>query len=654
MHLKSKSGSCFHTSFKSSRRSGRSWGGRLTRGLGFGALCAAGFFAEPAHADVSRPALTFKDPSTQGTLGAAYALALTNLLDVNTVPYDASYNATGFLKNGMFIRAGGGYSQPWTRDATINSWNAASLLEPEIAYNTLWAVIKKGGSGLMVNQDNQLWDQVIWVTGAWNHYLVTGDQTFLQNAYETATNTLNLRKKAAFNASVGLYQGQAFFNDGVAGYPVPPADTGETHGSGIIAYPGSDQMMVLSTNTLYYQGFRSAALMASALTKPAAEIAAWNDDADALKAKINEKLWIPAKGMYGYLIYNGQLDQSEEGTGESFAILFGIADTTQAASIFAKAHIQPYGIVDVYPSFPRYSDAEPGRHNNIVWPMIQGYWAHAAAQSGNEQVYAKEVKTLAGLANANKAFSEIYHAQTGKVDGGWQTKSHWNSAPNQTWSATAYIRMIYNGLFGINYDTAGIAFTPLLPTGWGDVTLKGVKYRGMTLDLSLTGAGKVIQSFKLDGVVSAQSSIPTTLTGSHSVEIVLGAAAPVTSGGSGGSGGAGGVGGTTPTSGGVAGSETATAGAGGSSALAGAGGTSETPSGNAGSVSTGGSLAAGLPAIPPPPGTPSSPASDSGCSFSPASSPGGMSDRTLLALMAVLSTVTVRKNARARERRRAL
>ncbi len=625
----------------------RSLTARRARGLCLAALCVSGFFAAHANADVTRPALTFKDPNMQTTLGAAYSLALTNLLDVNTVPYDATYNATGFLKNGLFIRAGGGYAQPWTRDATINSWNAASLLEPEIASNTLWAVIKKGSNGLLVNQDNQLWDQVIWVTGAWNHYLVTGDQTFLQNAYETATNTLNLRKSAAFNASEGLFKGQSFFNDGVAGYPVPPADAGETHGSGIISYPGSDQMMVLSTNTLYYQGYRSAALMASALGKPAAEVAAWNATADALKAKINEKFWIQAKGMYGYLIYNGQLDQSEEGTGESFAILFGIADATQAASVFANAHIQPYGIVDVYPSFARYSDAEPGRHNNIVWPMIQGYWAHAAAQSGNERVYAKEVKTLAGLANANKAFSEIYHAQTGKVDGGWQTKSHWGSAPNQTWSATAYIRMMYNGMFGINYTPAGIAFTPLLPTGWGDVTLKGVKYRGMTLDLSLTGAGNAIQSFKLDGVISAEHSVSTALTGSHTVDIALGDT-PVT-GGSGGAGGTvGGAGGTAGSTG-SAGSEAVTAGAGGSNASAGTGGSFQTPSGAAGTISAGGQSAAGSSnATPSTPAGPASSSTDSGCAFSSASVRRPAPERTLLAFFALFATVAVRRNARKR------
>lgn len=83
-----------------------------------------------------------------------------------------------------FIKAGGGYNEPWTRDASINAWNAGSLLEPVVARNTLWAVAQRQPDGSVVLQrDNQWWDKVIWITAAWNHPKVTGDRTFLQTAY---------------------------------------------------------------------------------------------------------------------------------------------------------------------------------------------------------------------------------------------------------------------------------------------------------------------------------------------------------------------------------------------------------------------------------------------------------------------------------------
>ncbi|MYS24014.1 alpha-L-rhamnosidase [Streptomyces sp. DvalAA-14] len=510
---------------------------RLLVGLGALALAAAGVSGvghpgatAAAATGAPRPTLTFANGTTQSTLGAAYTKALTNLLDTNTVSYDPSvYNSSGLMTSNpqTFIRAGGGYAQPWTRDAAVNSWNAASLLEPKQAANTLWsAVVKQSNGQLIVQQDNEQWDQVVWAIGAWNHYLVTGDQSFLTNAYQATTNTLNTRKSANYNSSYGLFQGPAFFNDGIAGYPAPPADATESHGGYVGDYAATSTMMTLSTNAVYYQAYRSAALMAAALGKSASEVNALNSQADSLKSAINNHLWNAGKGLYGYFVHgndslSGQLDPTEEGTGLSFAILFGIASPAQAQSILANAHLQPNGIVDTYPNYARYSDAQPGRHNVVVWPMVEGYWADAAAQSGNQPRFANEVQNLARLANTSGQFAEIYNAQTGAVDGGWQTGGHWGAAPDQTWSATAYLRMIDNDLFGLNFTTGGITFKPTLPAGWGDATLSGVQYRGATLTIALHGAGNVVSSFKLDGAASTANSVPASLTGTHTVDITL-------------------------------------------------------------------------------------------------------------------------------------
>jgi hypothetical protein len=477
------------------------------------------------------PTLSFSNSATQSTLGAAYTMALKNLLTTNTVSYDPSvFNTSGLMTNppGTFIRAGGGYPQPWTRDASVNSWNAASLLEPQVAANTLWSAVVKQANGqlILVQDDNETWDQVVWMTAAWNHYLVTGDNTFLANAYQVATNTLNLRKANNFNSSYGLFEGPAFFNDGIAGYPAPPADSTESQGSYVGSYSATNTMMTLSTNTLYYSAYRSAALMASTLGRPASEVAALNASADSLKTAINQHLWNSSTGMYGYFIHGndslaGQLDQTEEGTGLSFAILFGIASTSQAQSIMQNAHVQPYGVVDTYPNFARYSAAQPGRHNVSVWPMVEGFWADAAATTGDAARFASEVENLAGLANSSGQFAEVYNAQTGAVDGGWQTGSHWSAAPDQTWSATAYLRMMYDDLYGMKFTTSGITFAPTLPWGWGDTTLTGVPFRGATLNIALHGAGATISSFKLDGVTTSAHTVSNTLTGTHTVDITL-------------------------------------------------------------------------------------------------------------------------------------
>lgn len=481
----------------------------------------------------SRPSLTFADSSAQSLLGYAYRLALSNLLDINTVPYRPTDDTSGLMSGGKLIQAGPGYAgQAWTRDGAVNSWNAGSLLDPRAAANSLWAAVsRQPDRSFIITQDQQWWDQVIWATAAWNHYLVTGDEAFLARACPAVTSTLARRRSENLNSAYGLFEGPAFFNDGISGYPAPPADVTESQGSFVGSYPAARSIMTLSTNCLYYDAYRSAALMTIALGRPASETAGLSQAADALKIAVNQHLWNPATGLYGYFVHGdgpraGQLDPTEEGAGLSFAILLGIASPAQAQAIMNKAHVQPRGMTGTYPSFPRYSDVQPGRHNELVWPVVQGFWADAATVAGHVSRFESEVLALARLASASGQFAEIYHARTGAVDGGWQTvsggfpPSRWESEPHQTWSATAYLRMIHSGLFGMRLTTAGLTLSPTLPRGFGDVTLSGVGYRGASLTIALHGAGNVIGACRIDGA-PAEPAIPASLTGAHTIDITM-------------------------------------------------------------------------------------------------------------------------------------
>jgi hypothetical protein len=112
------------------------------------------------------------------------------------------------------------------------------------------------------------------------------------------------------------------------------------------------------------------------------------------------------------------------------------------------------------------------------------------------------------------------------VDGGWQrlgdtVKFHWGSQPDQTWSATAFLNMIDSGLFGLGFGDRGLAVTPTLPAGWGDVTLRGLRYRDATLTIALHGAGRQIRSFTIDGRRVHGGTVPASLAGRHTVDVVL-------------------------------------------------------------------------------------------------------------------------------------
>ena len=373
----------------------------------------------------------------------------------------------------------------------------------------------------------------MWVLAAWNHYAITGDRAFLTQAYQAARETLARAQLRRFRAPYGLFAGPGFFNDGIAGYPSPPATAAEERGSFVLDYPGADELLVLSTNCLYVRAYRSAAAMARALGEDtmASTLMAM---ADTLEDAINRRFWIADRGTYGYLLAGapgeagapsalaGARDDHQEGAGLAFALLFDVADSTRAREVLGNAHVDPHGIVDVYPAFPRFGDARPGRHNEIVWPMVEGFWALAAAHWRDERAFSREVSNLAQLAaSSSRHFYEIYDAGTGVPDGGWQAGRHWDSEPDQTWSATAYLAMIYRGLFGMSFTPAGIELRPLLPAGWGDVALSGLRYRGMRLDIHLHGAGCAVSSFVLDGRHRTEPFVPATLTGVHSTEITL-------------------------------------------------------------------------------------------------------------------------------------
>ena len=485
----------------------------------------------PAESSLSAeaPRLRFANRQIQTILGAAYDAALDNLLNINTIPdTDGKHNPTGqmAIPPGTFIRAGGGYSEPWTRDSSLNSWNAASLLEPVVARNTLWAVCQKTDDGhLVLQRDNQWWDKVIWITGAWSHYRVTGDKKFLASAYDVAQDELALMRREHYSATYGLFQGPAFFCDGIAGYPEPEYDP-SNHSGFVLDHHYTKDLMALSTNCVYYNAYRCAAQMAQQLGRPAPEVQGYNADAAALKTAINQRLWNPEKSTYGYFIHGagplvGQRDDTQEGIGVSFAILFGVADPQQTQSLLHTVHRTPHGLTTQWPHFARFSDTQPGRHNVMVWPLVNGMWACAAAQSNDLPMFQAEVENLARLtAGSGGRFYEIYNPLNGQPDGGWQG-GHWGPLADQTWSATAYLRMIYQGLFGMGFQPNGLHFAPKLPSGWGAVALQGVHYRGMTLDIVLQGHGTRIVHIRIDGQVKPQAFVPAALAGRHTVTLTL-------------------------------------------------------------------------------------------------------------------------------------
>ena len=300
------------------------------------------------------------------------------------------------------ILAGLHYDTPWTRDAAINAWNGASLIMPDVSRNTLLSVLTRADGKVRIG--GQYWDAIVWTTGAWNHYLHTGDRQFLATALEATKNSLAYFEQTEFDGATNLFRGPGW-SDGVAGYPDEYADAGGSssildwpkHNPDKVSKPGYGiPMQALSTNCLYYNAYLTADQMASELQVPADP--RWATKAARLKEAINAHLWLPDKGYYRFLVGPMGNCEHQEGLGAAYALLFGVADSGQAESSvrpparhagwlsLCVAQLQPVRKTG-------WAGVWQARWNRVA--ADPGLLAEAAARAGKADIFAHELFNLA-------------------------------------------------------------------------------------------------------------------------------------------------------------------------------------------------------------------------------------------------------------------
>jgi hypothetical protein len=469
--------------------------------------------------------------SSSPTAERAFSIALGDLAS-NIVPV-----CEGLLdREAPVFRAGAGYEKPWTRDAAINVWNGAGLLYPAESRNTLLSVLEQKNGRLVIGGPyEQYWDAIIWTLGAWAFYLFSGDRDFLELAFEATTNSLRHSEQTEFTTELNLFRGPAVYGDGVAAYPDIYAQT--AGGDSTILYwpaahpdlashPGRGlPMHALSTNCVYFRAYEVALEMARELGRsPDRE---WRAKAANLREAINRNFWLPPAGHFRYLVDPFGGCDAQEGFGHSFAILFGVTDAERRESVFETQHVTSAGIPCLWPCFSRYRhDGDYGRHSGTVWPPIQGFWAEVAARYRKIDLFAFEFEALARHAVRDGQFFEIYHPDTGSSYGGLQESrgsgsiGTWQSLPHQTWSATAFVRMVLFGLAGMRFDAGGIHFEPLLPPGLENIELRGLRYRRATIDFVVEGAGGDLAQVLVNGEEAAPF-LPATAAGRYVLELKL-------------------------------------------------------------------------------------------------------------------------------------
>ncbi len=384
----------------------------------------------------------------------------------------------------LFLQAGGGYDTPWTRDSAINTWQAAAWLAPSVAKDTLLMVVDQE----RVVWDTQWWDQIIWVVGAREIALVTGDRAWAQQAYRIGVATLErLDERCLVD---GLYRGPAVMADGITGYPPylhDPALPGESF---VLEHAAARDIHCLSTNALSVLAMAALADLAEVI---GADPDPWRRRSILLAAHVRDRFWLDDENRFGYLVVDGRLTGEQEGLGLALAILSGTATRGQARATVAGVQHAPRGLPAVWPAFAGYDLDHFGRHGTALWPMIMGVWAQAVASTGDAVAFGAELDRLCRLfEGSNNEFLEVYHPVTGEPDGGWQSGRPWRSEPDQTWSATTLLGTVLHGLAGLRPTPSGLEVYPCLPPGSGDLHLLGVPWRGELLDLDLNDGDRMI------------------------------------------------------------------------------------------------------------------------------------------------------------------
>lgn len=456
------------------------------------------------------------------------------LQTANTLFNDAFKLAVWTIDNNTdekgLLKAGGNYGGEWTRDISINSWNAASQLRPNVAEYSLWSVTNQHKS-----IGHQYWDKIIWTIAAWNHYLVTGREDFLHEAYDCCKASMTQLEDSVLDKSYGLFTGPAVFQDGIAAYEEPVYDPAYDAKSYVLDHPHSGPIKCLSTNCTYYQAYIALSQMGKQLKAPTKEVKSFEKKAAELKHAILTHLYDKEQNHFYYLIdHNGQLHDFQEGLGIAYAVMFGIVDKGEAKKVLEGCAISPHGIVTVYPSFKRNTPEKPGRHNMMVWPHVNMYYASACAQVGEMKQFWFEMNNLTDLVLNKYEDNESSQAASGKpkgnfheiytVDGipsgGWQCNTKWPALNHQTWCATGFVRNVLYYIIGMQPTVKGLVFAPLGLEDGSRVTLSDIPYRNARLNITVNGHGPKIKRCTINGK-KAKPFLPANAKGNYEIIIEM-------------------------------------------------------------------------------------------------------------------------------------
>ncbi len=399
--------------------------------------------------------------------------------------------------------AGAKWTGVWTRDVSYSILLSLAIVQPDVCKTTLMAKVKNG----MIIQDTGTggaWpvstDRMIWAVAAYEVYLTTGDKKWLKNIYDIISRSIEADLVTVFDPATGLVKGESSFLDWrEQTYPVwmDPKDIYESK--------------CLGTNAAHAMTYKLMAEIGRLLGKDGTK---YKDKYESLKAAINKNFWMEEKGYYGQFIYGRAypvLSPKSETLGEALTVISGVAGD-RAARVIKSMPVMPYGSPAVYPMEKNI----PPYHNNSVWPFVEAYKMWAARQVNNEDAVLQSISGImraAGLFLSNK---ENFVAGNGNCAG-----TEINS-DRQLWSVAGSLSINYRVLFGMEFTGEKLFFKPFIPSSLGGKhTLTGLKFGKAVYDITVTGSGNAVSSFRVDGKEKEEHAAGPNMKGKHKIEIEL-------------------------------------------------------------------------------------------------------------------------------------
>ena len=404
------------------------------------------------------------------------------------------------------LRTGKEWAGVWTRDVSYSILLSMAYMQPEASKISLMKKVDSLGRIIQDTGSGGAWpvstDREIWTIAAWEVYKVTGDRKWLEYIYPVIKRSLETDREAFYGTPTGLVRGETSFIDWrEQSHPrwMQTADIYNTE--------------TLSTSVVHAEAWKVLGEIATILGHKDVAKEAFAES-DKIAKGINENLWLDDKGYYAMYLYgrdNLITNPRAETLGESLAIVWDVADPQRAATITASNPTTPFGVATFYPSIPDI----PAYHNKSLWPWVGAWWGLANAKAGNEEGVMEAIGSVfrpAALFATNK---ENFNLENGDI------ATELNSS-NMLWCLSGNLALTHKVLFGIDFQKDGLAFHPFVPKALAATrTLDNFKYRDATLNITISGYGNEIKSFKINGKEQSPFIPAKKAKGVMNIEIVL-------------------------------------------------------------------------------------------------------------------------------------